>query len=193
MTEQVDKQLTAKSEPKDAFISIRRMTGKHLSDLFNIPLQQERAIRLAQAGRALESMSDDKPCPEWIQLLGERYSKGRLQFRTIKEARDWVDEYAKEHRRRCLMVQRGDILPMILYVAQQDYIKSIGNQMEQYKASDARKAFEDLANSTLGACKMADLSEDYEIDVALLACFQKDEMHTYSDVLDVVSGREEWA
>lgn len=48
----------------------------------------------------------------------------------------------------------------------------------------------DFTNTTLNACNMAPLSEKYELDMALLTCFQPEEMYTYPDVLEVL-GREE--
>lgn len=89
---------------------------------------------------------------------------------------------------RCIVIQRSDILPLILHVAQLYYRRD--SEEKRYDAEVAKKYFKDFANTTLNACNMAPLSEKYELDMALLTRFQPEEMYTYPDVLEVL-GREE--
>ena len=54
--------------------------------------------------------------------------------------------------------------------------------------------FTDLADivaqtAALTACNMAPISRTYELDTALLTCFQPEEMYGYPDVLEVL-GKE---
>ena len=76
---------------------------------------------------------------------------------------------------------------MILYVAQHRYLEKIGGNMEQYEKDDARDLFSDLANATLSACGMTELSSEIQLDALLLAAFQEDEMFSYADIAEVLS------
>ena len=168
--------------------SIRIMSGKYLSDLFHVPEKKEQEIRLSQALRVLNELDDTMPCPEWIRQLGETYTNYKGDFSSVEDAKQTLVLYQKEQRRRCLMIQRGDILPMILHIAQQRYLR---NHEDEYVAEDAKNEFCQLANSILNACNMENLSEQFELDVALLASFQPDEMYSYSDILDALELRKE--
>lgn len=67
------------------------------------------------------------------------------------EAKEWIASYRKENKRRCLQIQRQDILPLILYVAQHRYLEEIGQDMSSYCQKDALELFRTLADSTLGS------------------------------------------
>lgn len=166
--------------------SIDSMTGKHLSDLLNISTQKERFFRVRQAQRTLEKMEPQQECPAWILELTKDYSRKHRDIATVEEARAWSADYLKEHKRRCLNIQRSDILPMILYVAQRRYMEEIQHDMSNYKQKDALTFFENLANSTLSACNMCSLNDEYELDAVLRACFHTEEMYTYAEVLEVI-------
>lgn len=163
--------------------NIRSMSGKYISDLFNVPTHKEQDIRITKALRVLNGMPDSKDCPSWIKQIGEEYTHGKGQFDTVNAAKESLEKYYREHKRRCLLIQRGDLLPLILHVAQQQYIDK---HDVYYDENEAKQHFINLANATLNACNMATLSEEYELDCALLFCFQKDEMYSYSDVLDAL-------
>lgn len=174
---------------------ISRMTEKHLSDLFNVATQKERDIRMAHAEAVLRRKGEDgdECCPEWIDSLINEYAGGSAQKSdkepfTVNDALRFIEAYRKEHRRRCVMIQRSDLLPFALYVAQHRYLESIGFETENYVCEDAKKEFMVLADQTLAACNMAKLSEKYELDSLLLACFQEDEMYSYSEMLEAVGG-----
>lgn len=173
-----------------------RMTEKHLSDLLNVATQKERDIRMAHAEAVLRRKKEEDGnagSPEWIADLISEYDSGALQRSatkqfTVKEALYFVEAYRKEHRRRCVMVQRSDLLPFVLYVAQHRYLESIEYETANYVSEDAKREFTVLADQTLAACSMAKLSEKYELDSMLLACFQEDEMYSYSEMLEAVGG-----
>lgn len=104
---------------------------------------------------------------------------------TVGEAKEWIASYRKENKRRCLQIQRQDILPLILYVAQHRYLEEIGQDMSSYRQKDALELFRTLADSTLAACNMSRLNEAYELDVVLCACYQAEEMFGYAELLEL--------
>lgn len=171
-----------------------RMSEKHLSDLLNVASQKERDIRTAQVETVLWRKKEDdgnKKCPEWIrafiyECMDESGKEIIPELLTVKEAHRLIREYRREHRRRIVLVQRNDLLPLAMYVAQQRYLESIGFNMEKYIPEMAKNEFVILADQTLAACNMARVSEEYELDAVLLACFQEDEMYSYSEVLEMV-------
>lgn len=168
--------------------AIGRMTEKHLSDLLNIATQKERDIRTAQAESVLRELTatGEEKCPKWIEELMEKYSGEMKESPTLEAAAAWIDKFRKEQKRRCVLVQREDLLPFVLYVSEHRYLESIDFQMENYEAEQAKQEFVVLADQTLAACSMAKLSEKYELDAVLLACFQADDMYSYAEVLEAV-------
>lgn len=161
----------------------RRVTGKYLSDLFHIPEKKEQAIRTSQALRALESISDSTLCPDWICQLGQEYTRGKGDFTTAGQARKTLEDFQKKEKRRCLLIQRSDLLPLVLYIAQKQYEEE---HKGAYCQEEARIYFRNLADATMNACNMAVISENYQLDMALLQCFQKEEMYSYPELLDIL-------
>lgn len=165
----------------------RRFTMKYLSDLFHIPDKKEQAIRTAQALRTLDALEKQDACPDWIQKLGEEYTRARGDFSNVEMARESLIHFQKENKRRVLLISRSDLLPLILHVAQRQYEREHG---EFYNREQAKTHFRDLADATLNACNMEVLNEEYRLDQALLMCFQEDEMYTYAELLDALKWRE---
>lgn len=168
-----------------------RMTEKHLSDLLNVATQKERDIRMAHAEAVLRQQKKEDgnaDCPEWIAALINENGGGKpaRDSYVVSDALCLVEAYRKEHRRRCVPVQRSDLLPFVLYVAQHRYLESIGFETANYVWEDAKREFIILADQTLAACNMAKLSEKYELDALLLCCFQEDEMYSYSEMLEAL-------
>jgi len=164
---------------------IGNMTGKHLSDLLNLPVQMERAIRAEKALLELEGQQGDLECPKWIQEFIVTYTKGKKVPKTNSTAKEWLLHFCREHKRRCQLIQRQDILPMVLYVAQRQYTDKMGESGEYYQES-AKALFEEMANVTLSSCGMAALNPDFQLDALLLACFQPEEMYSYEELTDVL-------
>ncbi len=163
---------------------ILRMTEKRLSDLFNVSIQKERQIRVTQALSVLKNGDDEMECPDWIRELVKEYSGKSCEVQTVRQAKKWLSDYTKEHRRRSLLVQRGDLLPLILYVVQNHYLDEIAYDMTAYRKEDALTSFKEVANSTLAACNMALLDEKYMLDRILLDCFHETGMYSYAEALD---------
>lgn len=162
--------------------TIRAVSGKYLSDLFHIPERNEMRVRIRQAIQELGRLDQDAACPGHIHNIIEKYGRQGLCVANVGEALEWLEEFDGESRRRRLIVKRDDLLPMILYVAQQRYLREGG----AYCRAAARRMFTDLANATLIACNMAPLDENYIYDMILLACFQEEEMYGYEDVMELV-------
>lgn len=45
--------------------------------------------------------------------------------------------------------------------------------------------FKVLADSTLAACNMGRLNQNYELDAVLCACYQQEEMFGYAELLEL--------
>ena len=166
---------------------IRRVSNKYLSDLFSIPFQRERAGWVLSAIRNLERIPPEVTCPQEINEKAEQYFHFLRPFSTVEEALERLYHEKKEQKRRCIVIQRSDILPLILHAAQFCYRMEITDK--RYDAKEARTYFEQFANAALTACNMAPISRTYELDTALLTCFQPEEMYGYPDVLEVL-GKE---
>ncbi len=165
--------------------TVRAVSGKYLSDLFHIPDRNEIRIHTKQAIQELKKRGAEEPCPQYVVNLIRKYEKGDITIRDVGEALEWLEEFDSETRRRRLIVKRDDLLPMVLYVAQHKYMKSIREEGGTYHSETARKMFTDLANATMIACNMAPLDERYIYDMILLACFQEEEMYGYGDVMEL--------
>ncbi len=164
-------------------IGFRKYTPKYLSDLFHIPEKKQQAIWISQALRVLDTLSMEEMCPEWILLMGNEYTRQKGDFSSVEEAKKTLVKLQKELKRRCLLITRTDLLPLILHVAQMQYEKVQG---DIYDYEKARAYFRNLADNILNSCNMAVISEEYQLDMFLLSCFQRDEMYTYPELLDAI-------
>ncbi|MCM1159527.1 MAG: hypothetical protein NC300_12650 [Bacteroidales bacterium] len=173
---------------KSKHSEVRNMTMKHMSDLLRVAERKEEAARVRTAVRMLENINEDAACPSEVLVLLEQLTGEAKQDWNCGEALLWLRAYQKEHRRRELEVQRGDLLPFVLYVAQQRYLEQIHGDMEAYKQAEARQLFWQSADGVLTACNMQPLQENRELDAVLLACFQEEEMYGYPDVLEALYG-----
>lgn len=177
---------TLKTDTSVGFNAIEGMTGKKLSDLLNVATQKQRIFHVRQASRKIKELENEEACPKWIQEMTQEYSRKKVEIKTVADAKKWMKEYLEEHKRRCLQIQRSDILPMILYVSQRRYLEEIDHDMTNYNQQDALIAFDNLANATLSACNMCQINEQYELDTVLRSCYGKEEMYTYSELLEVI-------
>lgn len=167
---------------------IHRMTEKRMSDLLGTAIQREKQMRAVGAAAKLEKRDPGEVCPEWIRLLiaelkGTGEEEGSM---TAGQAYQWLRSYKKSQKRRCLMIQRGDLLPMIMYMTQEEYLKDISYDLDRYHAKEVQKRFEEIANATLLSCNMALLNKEYDLDSLFYLCFQESEMYSLVDVLDEI-------
>lgn len=156
--------------------SASTMTHKYLSDLFHIPEHSEIHIQTRQAIRKLEKCTNTEPCPDEIAEMIDHLGKGKVAVESAGEAKEWLEEFDNEGKRRRLIVKRSDLMPMIYYVARQRYRTKIADAVETYNRSEAQKVFLDMANAVLIACNMPAVSEKYRYDRQLLQSFQEEEV-----------------
>lgn len=107
--------------------------------------------------------------------------------KNVKEAEEWLKSFRVENHRRCKACQRKDLLPMILYVAQCRYTEENNRQYKEYEQNSAKEYFVNMANATLSSCGMTPINEKYKLDMVLLSTYQKDDMYSYSEVVEIIS------
>lgn len=156
----------------------KQMSNKYLSDLLHIPEHKEKTMRVAKALRELERMNSSQPCPQWIVELGELCLKKKGDFSSVAAGIESLKYWKKENKRRCYIIQRDDLLPLIFHISQN------ASRKKEYKQAEARGSFVDLANTTLNACNMSGISENNMLDALLLQCFQEEDMYSFSELLE---------
>lgn len=163
------------------------LTRKRLSDILNLPIQLEKNLRAGIALNELKYKDDTDICPEWVAEFIESCAKKTAVPENVKEAKDWLKSFKVENHRRCRLVQRKDLLPMILYVAQRRYTEENSRQNKEYEQNSAKEYFVNMANATLSSCGMTSINEKYKLDMVLLSTYQKDDMYSYSEVVEITS------
>lgn len=129
------------------------MDDKYLSDLLNVSTQKEKLMELI-----LQKKDDKRNTEELAAAI-------------------------REQKRRCRLLGRSDLLPLILCVSQKRYLRRL--ETEDYDAGKAKKEFTNLANHIMVSCQMVPLNEKrYELDALLCSCYNKEEMYSYADVLE---------
>lgn len=179
-----DPALAATDEEKRKPVSI--MTHKRLSDLFHIPEQNEKLLQAKRMLVTLQKEENKASCLEQARRLAREYSRDEIEIETVGEAKEYLQEFIREQKRRRLLVRRTDILPMVLYVAERRYMEEMNLHESSYRRADAVKLFRDMADATLLACNMAPINEAYFFDTILLLCFQEKQMYEYAEVLEAV-------
>lgn len=161
---------------------VKTVSEKYLSDLIHTPEHCEILMRIAWVKRRFCELTDDETCPEWGKRFIKEIVRKPIPVNTVREAKDALKKAELEYRRRCLVIQREDLLPLIHMAAQQQYLWEFG---DEYQKNVAQEMFCNMANVTLTACNMPELSEEYEIDAILLACYTEEDMYNFRDVLSV--------
>lgn len=178
-----------KENRSELFKNIKGMTAKHLSDLFNIPLQKKRLYFAYKGKRQFSDMEQDSEVPVWFYKMMDITHK-HFNFANVKEAQEWLTYYYSEQKRRCIHISRSDILPFVHYISQHRYLEKISSHKQEYDVVVAKNEFVVLANQSLKMCSMSPIDEKRELDALLLASFQPEEMYSFSDVLDMGSESE---
>lgn len=165
------------------------MTERHISDLVGISIQKEREIRLAQAIACLEGENEDGVCPGWIRKLLEQESKERAAKHetgelTIGKARKLLVKMHQKQKNRCLLIQRDDLLPLLMEVARRQYHRQKEQTGEKENPQEAQKYFCTMADTILSACSMAAMDGRYALDKRLLDSFQEEELDSFADLLE---------
>ncbi len=95
----------------------------------------------------------------------------------------------QEQRKRCRIIDRHDLLPLIFEVAQRRY--QAGNVRREYCREEAKKAFALLADQILTACNMPGYQPGkYELDTILDVCFGETGMLSLYDIMLEYQGWE---
>ncbi len=164
------------------------MTEKRMSDLLSAGLQRERLLQAKIIAQKLKDLKVSNKCPDVLKKQLHKlgiYNYDSKNF-SVREAISVSEKFLKSQKHRCLLIQRSDLLPMIYYMVERDYIKQISGNMEKYSREDALTYFVQIANSTLSACNMALLNYDYLPDSLIYQCFQENELHSLSDIIEVI-------
>ena len=100
---------------------------------------------------------------------------------------EWTGLALVQAGRRIRMVQRKDLLPLIVTVAQLRYLHQLEQSGEIYQQETGRMLFKKLVNTTLTACCMECLNtEKYKMDALFWSCYQEEDMYSVSDVLEMI-------
>ena len=155
-------------------------SNSHLSQMLNVAMHKEKEIRIAQGLACLKHQPGDGACPNWVEEMIEGYAPVKGPF-TCEAAQKHLKKIQPVQKKQCITVQREDLLPLIHYVAQRKYQMQYPDEYDRQKA---REVFISLADTTLTACQMAPLSEEYEMDFLLLSCYRDKVMYTLAEVIE---------
>lgn len=171
--------------------SVRLFSKNYLSRLLLVGMQTEKQIRLSYGLAQIRYDKDDEKIPVWLMeyLKDEGILKSGQRELLCAEARKLLEKQIKNQKKRRRLVQREDLLPLILGVAQNRY-NALWQRAEEYDREKAKRFFVDLANVTLTACHMAPINEEYELDSWLLNCYDEEEMYSFVEMLEQNQKRE---
>ncbi len=123
-----------------------------------------------------------------IRIMDDKYLSEILNIslqkeRELKMLINGADKSAlKEQKKRCRLIGRQELLPLILCVSQKRYLREHGDI--DYNYVEARQQFETFANRILVACNMQPLQVDkLELDTLLSRCYEEDEMVEFSEMV----------
>ncbi len=165
--------------------TVRLFSKNYLSRLLLVGIQTEKQIRLSHGLAQIRYSKGEEKCPGWLveYLQEEGILKSTKDSFTCEEIQIVLEKRIKNQKKRRRLVQREDLLPLILCVAQNRYIARWQDK-EEYDKQKAEKIFVDLANVTLTACHMTPINRDYELDAWLLECYGEEEMFSYVEMLE---------
>lgn len=174
--------------------SIPYMSECHISDLLRISLQKEREIRIAQALAYLKEKTEQEVCPEWIcayldKLINEGHTASdetapTQTLMTVGEAKAVLEKNHLLQKKRCLLIQRDDLLPLLLEVSGRKYKKEQETLGQKPDRKEAKEQFRRMANTVLADCSMACLNERYALDRLLLDSFLESDVEGFADLID---------
>jgi len=168
-------------------LSWNLMDNKYLSELLNIGAWKEKQMRLRLLQRKLALMPPDKKCPKDVLVQAEVCGYSKKKGTSIAKLQEWITVSLVQTARRIRMIQRKDLLPLIVTTAQLRYLHQLEQSGEMYQQDTGRMLFKKLANTTLTACCMECLNiEKYKMDALFWNCYQEEEMYSVSDVLELI-------
>lgn len=162
---------------------VKFMSNTYLSHLLNVSVQKERDIRLSMLSSRLMDLKDDMPCPDWAMRELKAFVR-EAPVMTCGEAKKLLSKEKVSQRKKCVLVERGDLLALIHCLSQKRYMEGCQEHTREYDCEGAKKAFVDMADATLTACNMPTIHEEYALDHFLLSAFGKEEMMSYSEMIE---------
>jgi hypothetical protein len=159
------------------------MSNKYVSQLLNVAEQKEREILLSQLRSMLMTMEPNDLCPDLAHEVLSKFSVKSIP-KTVKQAEQLVNHLLVQQRKCCHLVSRGDILPLIHYVAQKRYEDWQSQYGYKYSRETAREFFVTMADEEMEKCQMERMNTAYEMDYLLLSCYGEQEMYSLSDVIE---------
>ena len=90
----------------------------------------------------------------------------------------------QKQKNRCLLIQRDDLLPLLMEVARRQYHRQKEQTGEKENPQEAKKYFCTMADTILSACSMAAMDGRYALDKRLLDSFQEEELDSFADLLE---------
>lgn len=182
--------------------------GKHISHdlcecirellaLADTPLSSNTALisTLYANTKTLRDTLSKYPHHNQIRIMSDKYLSELMHVSEQKELElaqllsGTSKEKLREQKRRCRILTRNDLLPLIHCVSEYRYHEETANFPGElndftYETKDARDYFCKLANRILTSCNMASFNpESYLLDYILYHSFTEDEMLNYSDAI----------
>lgn len=159
------------------------MTNKYVSQILGVAEIKGHYIRLSQMLGTLQGMEEKESCPRWIQEEWSGYSKKRMP-QTVKEAKKELKHLIQNQKKRCQYVKRDDLLPLIHYVAQCQYLDEVAEGTKLYEQEEAKQLFVSMANKVMDQCDMERMNPGYYLDYFLMASYGENELFSLSDLLE---------
>lgn len=168
-------------------LSWNLMDHKYLSELLNIGSWKEKQMRLRLLHKKLALLPPDKKCRKDMMLQAQACGYAEKKKVSVAKLQEWTGLALVQAGRRIRMVQRKDLLPLIVTVAQLRYLHQLEQSGEIYQQETGRMLFKKLVNTTLTACCMECLNtEKYKMDALFWSCYQEEDMYSVSDVLEMI-------
>lgn len=162
---------------------IKFMSNSYLSQMLHVGAQKERDIRLSALAARLMEREDAEACPQWALDEFAVLFPGEV-FRDCAQAKKRLSRERVIQRKKCVLVERGDLLTLVHCLAQKRYMEKCQEYTTEYNRDGARRMFVELANATMNACRMPVICEDYALDRFLLSAFGEEEMLSYSELIE---------
>lgn len=161
--------------------------NKYLSELLNIGSQKEKQVNLLLLKRQTENFKRNRRCSK--ELLEQAHSCGYTGSGkiSVEQLGVWADREQVRLGKRIRVIQRRDLLQLILTTAQLRYFHRLEQNREIYDVKEGRRLFAQLADTALIACCMERLNiEKYKIDALFWNCYQQEEIYSVSDLLEMI-------
>ena len=114
-------------------LSWNLMDHKYLSELLNIGSWKEKQMRLRLLHKKLALLPPDKKCRKDMMLQAQACGYAEKKKVSAAKLQEWTGLALVQAGRRIRMVQRKDLLPLIVTVAQLRYLHQLEQSGEIYQ------------------------------------------------------------